>query len=757
MTKHIYNVTRSSTATSVWQPYKNSGKTLPARVNNRALYGPILNQESLGSCSAFASTQWRMALYVLGGGTYERLSELADYYEERVLNNTVSSDSGATMQEAVQVLEQFGAMPEADDPYDPNYAKNFTQAPLNDWVAALKLLPSQAFYIGNNLDDVKDAAAQGMPIMFGIEVFAELEGGLCAQTGWLEMPADPSNSLGGHMVNIIGYDDDLQALLCLNQWGQDWGIHNDASLAGCFWMPYAYFTSYGFDAVAGIPDNGKPLQPQPIPNPFVKPVTDTYTITASASATSITLGQAVTVSGQTLCNGQPYPNASISYEFDDANGALMAATITSDANGKYSVSYTPKSADSIQAVVSFLDPYGDMPSAATDVIKVTAPSPTPQPTPNPSPAPQGGSQLLHLDCSTRLTAANVQALKSAGYKVIGRYLGAKTTTWSKTITPEELQLIHGAGMSVLLIWESSPTNAAYFTTAQGVADAKQAMEEMQYLGAPKTAAIYFVVDYDVQSSDMAAIEAYFKAIYEAVNGAYLVGAYGSYAVVSALWQTGYVDKFMQTYAWSVGQLFNGHVYQYQNNVTVSGINADLNAVFAAPGAWPEVTPQAPNLSSNPTVQSGSTGAVVQALQIALMRLGYSVVGSADGDFGPNTLSGVKAFQTAQKLTVDGIVGPATWGALDKAVGALKPPTPVPAPKPVTVTATPMKAQVNGVEVKAYDIGGVTFVEWSAIPGVKDTKTATGEWNFVTESTGPSSDDIQQALSLLTQVTQLLKG
>lgn len=577
---------------------------------------------------------------------------------------------------------------------------------------------------------MKDAIAQGMPVMVGMEVFAELESGLCAATGWMGMPADPTNSLGGHMINLIGYDDNLQALLALNQWGSTWGIHNDTSLAGCFWIPYDFFNQYMFDAVAGTPDNGKPLQPQPLPTPFVKPITDNYTITVTPSATSITVGQSITVNGQTLCNGQPYPNASVSYEFDDANGALIAATLTSDTNGKFSMTFTPPSADTITCVATFLDPYGDMPATSTGTITVNQPQPTP------SPSPQGVTQLNHIDCATRLTAANVQSLKSSGIKTIGRYLGAKTTSWTKTITPDELKSIHDAGLSVILFWESSPTSAAYFSATQGIADAKQAMTEMAYLGAPKTAAIYFTVDYDAQTSDMTAIESYFKSVYETVNGSYLVGAYGSYDVIAALFKSGYVDKFIQTYAWSNGKLFNGaHGYQYQNDVTVAGISADRDAIFASPGAWPEITVQQDNVASNPTVQNGSTGTVVQQLQIALIRLGYSVVGSADGDFGPNTLSGVKSFQSDYKLTVDGIVGPATWSAIDAALKSIVIPTPPsPAPSPSsTVAATPITAQVNGAKVDAYAINDKTYVIWSAIPGVKSTKTSDGTWNFVTTS------------------------
>lgn len=53
-----------------------------------------------------------------------------------------------------------------------------------------------------------------------------------------------------------------------------------------------------------------------------------------------------------------------------------------------------------------------------------------------------------------------------------------------------------------------------------------------------------------------------------------------------------------------------------------------------------------------------------AIQKALKALNYSVV--ADGYFGTNTESAVKAFQTKHGLTADGIVGKGTYYQLSKA-------------------------------------------------------------------------------------------
>ncbi len=62
-----------------------------------------------------------------------------------------------------------------------------------------------------------------------------------------------------------------------------------------------------------------------------------------------------------------------------------------------------------------------------------------------------------------------------------------------------------------------------------------------------------------------------------------------------------------------------------------------------------------------TQSQGNRGVDTLAVQYLLQARGHSV--SADGVFGSGTRSAVRAFQDARGLTDDGIVGPATWGAL----------------------------------------------------------------------------------------------
>ncbi len=71
--------------------------------------------------------------------------------------------------------------------------------------------------------------------------------------------------------------------------------------------------------------------------------------------------------------------------------------------------------------------------------------------------------------------------------------------------------------------------------------------------------------------------------------------------------------------------------------------------------------------ARPTLRRGDRGESVRELQELLDQAGF-LTGRVDGNFGFGTQANVKSFQRAQGLGADGVVGPATWAALDAATG-----------------------------------------------------------------------------------------
>ncbi|MET7690105.1 protein kinase [Streptomyces sp. NPDC005483] len=85
---------------------------------------------------------------------------------------------------------------------------------------------------------------------------------------------------------------------------------------------------------------------------------------------------------------------------------------------------------------------------------------------------------------------------------------------------------------------------------------------------------------------------------------------------------------------------------------------------AAPPATPAWISGCTYYSGTEQTEYGDKGQRVVQVQCMLTKRGYSVGGSGvDGEFGKDTQSAVKQFQSAKGLEVDGQVGPNTWAAL----------------------------------------------------------------------------------------------
>jgi hypothetical protein len=68
----------------------------------------------------------------------------------------------------------------------------------------------------------------------------------------------------------------------------------------------------------------------------------------------------------------------------------------------------------------------------------------------------------------------------------------------------------------------------------------------------------------------------------------------------------------------------------------------------------------------PTIRKGDDGAHVRTAQELLIAAGYDIgLKGADGIFGSDTLSAVRAYQADHGLKPDGIIGPDTWGKLQQ--------------------------------------------------------------------------------------------
>ena len=121
-------------------------------------------------------------------------------------------------------------------------------------------------------------------------------------------------------------------------------------------------------------------------------------------------------------------------------------------------------------------------------------------------------------------------------------------------------------------------------------------------------------------------------------------------------------------------------------------------------------------AAQPTVYSGSRGESVKTLQAQLNAKGFNA-GSVDGIFGKNTRAAVIAFQKANGLAADGIVGKLTWAKLYDTTAAL------PAASTTTTTQPMVYRGSRGDAVrKLQELLNKKGFDCGAVDGIFGSKT-----------------------------------
>lgn len=157
-----------------------------------------------------------------------------------------------------------------------------------------------------------------------------------------------------------------------------------------------------------------------------------------------------------------------------------------------------------------------------------------------------------------------------------------------------------------------------------------------------------------------------------LNGRYIRGfitpKYDSTDTVSVNDTVHVTGKDIATVAREViaGQWGNGD--ERKNNLKAHGY--DYDAVQKKVNEILNGTASKPTVVNTDALKKGDTGNAVKEMQKMLIKIGYSCGSAgADGDFGNNTESALKAFQKASKLTVDGVYGTQTKNKLTEAYKA----------------------------------------------------------------------------------------
>jgi C1A family cysteine protease len=196
----------------------------------------VYDQGQLGSCTANAiAAAIQFDLMKQKVKTVFTPSRLFIYYNERAIEHTIGSDSGAQIRDGIKSVNKLGAPPETLWPYsDANPGPFETKPPAKAYTAAAKHQAVSYQRVARSTAQIKGCLAAGYPFVFGFSVYESFESNAVARTGDAPMPSPREKQLGGHAVLAVGYDDSTQRMMVRNSWGPGWGKK------GYFTLPYAY-------------------------------------------------------------------------------------------------------------------------------------------------------------------------------------------------------------------------------------------------------------------------------------------------------------------------------------------------------------------------------------------------------------------------------------------------------------------------------------------------------------------------------------
>jgi len=211
---------------------------LDRSVDLRSYDSPIEDQGTLGSCVSHAVTSAYENMLRSSYNDMTELSRLFLYYHTRLLENSVSYDSGVIyLRSAMKAGNKYGICRE--DFWDYTISE-FTFKPSEESYADALTRKIINYESVTNVTDIIDLLVKLKPVVIGFKVYPSFMG-VNIDNSTIPIPSVTESSLGGHAVSIVGYIPEKQHFIIKNSFGASWGE------AGYAYMPIEYVRLFAFD------------------------------------------------------------------------------------------------------------------------------------------------------------------------------------------------------------------------------------------------------------------------------------------------------------------------------------------------------------------------------------------------------------------------------------------------------------------------------------------------------------------------------
>lgn len=183
------------------------------------------NQGSVGACTAFGITSaFERLVTVMTGDTSFQGSPMFNYTNSRILDaDELTEDNGTTLRSACANLRLSGICRDTTWPYT---VANFYVTPSQQAYAEARELAQVINYyeVNRTLASLKYIIGTfGYYVSIGFVVYPGFETATSYQSGDVPDPDINDQPIGGHCINLIGWDDNKQRFTFINQYGPSYG------------------------------------------------------------------------------------------------------------------------------------------------------------------------------------------------------------------------------------------------------------------------------------------------------------------------------------------------------------------------------------------------------------------------------------------------------------------------------------------------------------------------------------------------------
>jgi C1A family cysteine protease len=240
----------------VFEPlaYGNAQNALPSRVSLKQFAPDRLHQGRQGSCVGWASS-YAARTILQAQATRQAPNQLA--FSPSFLYNQIAlrGCQGAYMLDAMESMEQVGALPFQQFPYDERSCTNRPNSNQQRSAQEFRIKGYNRLTLGANnytpdMEGIKQHLNQGAPVVIGMQVGGTFMHQMRGKQLWQPTQRDYSMyGYSGHAMCVIGYDDNYQggAFQIMNSWGDSWGDD------GIAWVRYNDFRHFVKEAYGLFP------------------------------------------------------------------------------------------------------------------------------------------------------------------------------------------------------------------------------------------------------------------------------------------------------------------------------------------------------------------------------------------------------------------------------------------------------------------------------------------------------------------------